>query len=185
MGSVRRSAGATVLCVVLAGGLAGCVGPFADGEKEDQGLASGKGGAVTVATADPGRMLARATFDAPQAKGAKVEIGVVSLTVNGKLATLTLSVTPNVPGVPETSVYKLVGGNSPDVSLVDTVYLERHVVVKDSKGHALEPDYVVQKIANGQSTLQNYTFAAPPENAKTVNVHFGPFPPFRDVPVER
>jgi hypothetical protein len=72
-----------------------------------------------------------------------------------------------VPEVQEACVYRAVGEHDPDVPLVDTVNLKRHVVMKDSGN----------------------TFATPPENMKTVNVYFGLFVPLCgvlcDVPVEQ
>jgi hypothetical protein len=173
------------MTTLLVAGLAGCVGPFGAGADGEKSTAAGKGAAVGVATPDPGKMIAKATFDSPVAPGAKVEIGIVSLKTSGRLANLTLYVTPHVPGAQTTTVYRLLGGHSPDLYLLDTVNLKRHVVVKDSGGHALEPDYVLQDLPIGQPTLQNYTFAAPPDNVRTVDLHFGPFLPFRNVPVER
>jgi hypothetical protein len=188
MGTVRTGAGAAVVMGLLAGSLTGCFGPFAKAEREPEernGPAAAPGAASAVSVADPAKVIAKATFDSPQAAGAKIEVGVVSLKANGRLADLTLVLTPNVPGVADTTVYRLVGEHAPDVALVDAVNLKRYVVVRDSTGRDMQPSYVVQKLTNGQPTLQNYTFAAPPENVRTVDVHFGPFAPFRGVPVER
>ncbi|MGH3390410.1 MAG: hypothetical protein ACRDOO_16200 [Actinomadura sp.] len=187
MGSVRTGAGAAVVMGLLAGSLTGCFGPFAKAEEEGDGPpASGaKQGANAVSVADPTKVVVKATFDSPQAPGAKLQVGVVSLKVSGKLADLTLVLTPNVPGLQQTTVYRLLGGQGPDVSLIDTVNLKRHAVVRDSAGRDMQPSYGGQSLTNGQPTLQNYTFAAPAENVQTVDVHFGPFAPFRGVPVER
>ncbi|MFD0540744.1 hypothetical protein ACFQY7_50005 [Actinomadura luteofluorescens] len=40
-------------------------------------------------------------------------------------------------------------------------------------------------MTNGQTTPFYFTFAAPPENVKTVDVQIGTWPTFRDVPVQR
>jgi len=69
-------------------------------------------------------------------------------------------------------------------SLLDTVNLKRYVVVKDSANNTLGPDLHGDMNNNAANTL-NFTFAAPPDNVKAVDVQIGKFPIFRDVPIER
>jgi len=174
--------------VALAIALTGCLS-FDKDEPKGGASTSGTGperGAVgNVATAAPGETIVKATFDSPAAPGAKVEIGVVELRVTGRLAQLTLSITPRVPGSEDTTVYYLTGSSEPNVSLIDTVNLKRYVVVKDTSGKLLQPDYIATRLTNGRPNVQTYMFAAPPENVRTVDMTFGQWPPFRDVPVTR
>jgi hypothetical protein len=144
-----------------------------------------QGAVGNAATAGPGKTIAAASFESPAAPGAKVEIGVVELRVTGRLAELTLSITPRVPGRDDTTVYDLTGSQEPNVSLIDTVNLKRYVVVKDSSGKPLQPDYIATRLLNGQASVQTYTFAAPPDGVRTVDMTYAQWPPFRDIPVTR
>ncbi|MEO3785716.1 hypothetical protein ABGB12_20500 [Actinocorallia sp. B10E7] len=133
-----------------------------------------------VAVADPGKALARATFDGPSGK---IELAVVSLTARGRLANLALSLTPHHPDKTSMGAFLYFGYYVPEATLVDPVNLKRYLVVKDSEGAALGAGNVNYNL-NQPNTLQ-YTFAAPPENVKSIDVHFGDFPPFRNVPISR
>ncbi|HEY7485551.1 MAG TPA: hypothetical protein VH912_13895 [Streptosporangiaceae bacterium] len=183
MNRVWKVAPAAVALVV---GLTGCVSFGNDDKGKDGGPKTEAGRPVgAVATVDPNKVIAKATFDSQAAKGAKVEIGIVELRVVGKLADLTLSITPRVPGDTSPNVYELNGNTDPDVSLIDTINLKRYVVVKDSSGKQLQPDYIYVHLRNGQPNVQTYTFAAPPAGVRAVDVVFGQWPPFRNVPVTR
>lgn len=183
----RRSVSAAVaLTVALAVALIGCApfdkddsGSGKDDGRSEQGLTAG------AATTGPSRTIARATFDSLAAPGAKIEIGIVELRVTGQLAQLTLSITPRVPGSDSPTVYELTKGLDPDVALIDNVNLKRYVVVKDSAGTLLQPDWIEVHLRNGQPNTETYMFAAPPQGVRTMDVVFGPWPPFRDVPVTR
>ena len=133
-----------------------------------------------VAVADPGRTIAQAAFDGPKGK---FELAVVSLTARGRLANLTLTLTPHYEGKESALAFIYFGGNAPVVSLVDPVNLKRYLVVKDSEGNSLGSGNENYNI--GQPNTLSYTFAAPPENVASVDVQFDDYPPFRDVPVSR
>jgi hypothetical protein len=183
----RRMAGVSVtavLAVALSVALSGC----AMFDKDDSGKSDvypEQGLVAGGATTGPSRTIAQATFESPAAQGAKVEIGIVELRVTGQLAQLTLSITPRVPGSGSPTVYELPGGLDPDVSLIDNVNLKRYVVVKDSAGTPLQPDWIKVHLRNDQPNAETYMFAAPPEGVRTVDVVFGQWPPFRNVPVSR
>jgi len=133
-----------------------------------------------VSVADPGSALGQAAFDGPKGE---FELAVVSLTAKGRLANLTLSLTPHYPGKTSVLAFLYFSGDYPVVSLVDPVGLKRYLVVKDSAGNMLgsgNENYNVD-----QPNTLNYTFAAPPEDVASVDVHFDDFPPFRNVPVSR
>ncbi|MFC5749511.1 hypothetical protein [Actinomadura rugatobispora] len=135
-----------------------------------------------------GRPVVGATFDTPIANGAKIDIAVMGLQVRGKLATLTVRLTPHVPADHSDqgpSPYALNGRHAIGASLLDPVNLKRYVVVRDSSGKALQTDDIFTDIRNNQPGLLTYTFAAPPENVKALDVQYGSWPLFRNVPVGR
>lgn len=173
---------------VMAGAtLTGCVGPLGGGrEPAGEGTGGRPAAAAVAPTANPGKPIVKAAFDSPIAPGAKVDVAVLGLDVHGKLARLTLSITPRVVGGDDKpSVYELNGNQGPDVALIDTVNLKRYVVVKDSAGTQLQPDYITVQLVNEQPNVQTYTFAAPPPGVAKVDVVFGRWAPFRNVPVGR
>ncbi|WP_106397252.1 hypothetical protein [Actinocorallia populi] len=134
----------------------------------------------TPAVADPGSTLAQATFDGPKGE---FGLAVVSLTARGRLANLTLTLTPSYPGKDSVLAFIYFGGEPPEVSLVDPVGLKRYLVVKDSAGNALGSGNENYNV--GRPNTLNYTFAAPPEDVATVDVQFDDYPPFRNVPISR
>ncbi|WP_143590294.1 hypothetical protein [Thermoactinospora rubra] len=154
--------------------------PKKDAEQQDS-----DGRAVTT---DPATVLAKATYDSPFQEQGKVDVAVHSLTRRGKLVDLVFSLTPRLPSGVEpkerkVSPYDIVGDKSFEVTLIDTVNLKRHMVVKDSAGKELKPDDVWTNILVGQQLVMTYTFAAPPENVTSMDVHVSDWAPFRDVPV--
>jgi hypothetical protein len=184
---VRRLVAAAAVTVASAVALSGCLSFDKKKDESDSGGIGSEQGAVGgVATTGPNKTIASATFDSPAARGtAKVEIGVVELRVTGQLAQLTLLITPRVPGNGSPNVYELTGSLDPNVSLIDNVNLKRYVVVKDSVGTLLQPDWIGTHLRNEQPNPQTYMFAAPPETVRTVDVVFGQWTPFRNVPVSR
>lgn len=168
------------------GGLLGGDGGKAEGQAEE-GSGSGSGSGVQASTADTKNVIGKATFDAPIAEGAKVDVAVHQLKVNGKLAELVFSVTPKVPagGLEDEDIspYDLNGDSGFDVSLIDPVNLKRYMVVKDSRGQELKPDDVFTKTRNNQQLVLRYTFAAP--QVDKVDVQINNWGSFRDVPVQK
>ncbi|WP_131732630.1 hypothetical protein [Actinomadura formosensis] len=181
---------AITAALLLTGGLAGC-----SPSGGDSGTASSSGGGEAVSAAggvgfdSPSKPVAKGTFDTPIAAGAKVDIAILGLRARGRLATLNIQLTPHVPGAESTSSsitpFNLNGGLRLGTSLIDPVNLKRYVVVKDSSGAELQPDEIYTTVANDQPVHLSYTFAAPPENVKVVDVQIGSWPTFRNVPVER
>jgi hypothetical protein len=57
--------------------------------------------------------------------------------------------------------------------------------VLDSSKKELESDDIFTHIANDQTASLSYTYAAPPENVKAVDVQIGSWPMFRNIPVAR
>ncbi|MBA9003621.1 hypothetical protein [Thermomonospora cellulosilytica] len=169
------------VAAALALGLTGCAIGGGDSKGSDGEAAGATGPAEAV---DTSRSIVKQTFDSPMAPGAKVEIAIVDLRVTGKLAQLTLAVTPQVPaGAPAPTLYRLNGNHSLDASLLDTVNLKRHRVVKAGT-EELEPEDL-KELGNNQRNILTYTFAAPPESVPAVDVMVGEWGPFRNVPVSR
>jgi hypothetical protein len=83
------------------------------------------------------------------------------------------------------NAYELNGERGLDPSLIDPVNLKRYVVVKDSGGKELQTDEIFTHMTNEQTSSAYYTFAAPPQSVKAIDVQLGSWPTFRDVPVER
>ncbi|RSN64106.1 hypothetical protein [Actinomadura sp. WAC 06369] len=186
----HRAAAAAAAVLLPAGGPAGCTMLDDAGSSGDS--ASGASG-VAVEGGDPsvdatGDAIVAATLGAPpQAPSAEVEIAVLGLRVRGKLATLTVRMTPRIPpgGPDKASPYDLNGNEGIDPSLIDPVNLKRYVVVKDSRGREMETDDITTDLVNGKAGALRYTFAAPPENVKALDLQFGGWPTFRDIPVQR
>lgn len=180
----------TKIVAVAAAGvlLAGCSSDSGSGDPKESAPAASAAPAGTgpaavdtgdAAAADPAKAIASTTVDA---QTGRVDISVLSLTAQGKLAQLALSITPPADDSGFRSINRVFGG-VPAVSLVDPVNLKRYVVVKDSAGKELGAGNA--PVAFKGSTTLNYTFAAPPEDVATVDVQFGDFPPFRSVPISR
>ncbi|WP_433477271.1 hypothetical protein ACQPZP_09570 [Spirillospora sp. CA-142024] len=170
--------------------LAGC-SPLGQGTGSSSGdgdRGSGTEGSVGKASFDNNtKPIVKGTFDSPEAQGAKVDIAIMGLKVKGKLATLTVQFVPHVPGAQPNQInaYGLNGERGLDTSLIDPVNLKRYVVVKDSSGRELQTDDIFTHMTNDQPTSSFYTFAAPPDSVKSIDVQLGNWPTFRDVPVER
>ncbi|TDC67862.1 hypothetical protein E1200_13500 [Actinomadura sp. GC306] len=136
---------------------------------------------------DVGEPITKATFDSLIEPGAKVDIAIMGLRVRGRLATLLTQFTPRIPpgGEDKPSPYELNGRDGLGTSLIDPVNLKRYVVVKDFRGKELETNDITTRIPNNQTGNFSFTFAAPPDNVKAVDVQIGSWPTFRDIPVER
>ncbi|MWA07076.1 hypothetical protein F8568_043420 [Actinomadura sp. LD22] len=151
------------------------------GAPSPDGIAGGGGAAAT------GAPVATVTFDTPKFPNGKVEVAVMSLQVRGKLAILTVRLTPHLPqGSPEkTNPYELNDEIPLAPELIDTVNLRRYVVVKDNQQKEVQTDDVMSPIYNEQAGVATYSFAAPPANVQSVDVHYGHWPAFKNVPVQR
>ncbi|GAA4603964.1 hypothetical protein GCM10023195_13330 [Actinoallomurus liliacearum] len=187
MRAVRRTASAVAATALIVAGLSGCLGKDDSGSRGG-GAATGGGavqGGVTVASAD--KPVAKATFPSPIASGATVDLAVLGLKAGGRLADLSISMTPHVPNgaTQRITPYLLNGGTPLGVFLIDNVNLKRYLVVKDSSGHDLQTDYVTTNIANDQPGQLSFTFAAPPKGVDRIDVQIGNWPIFHDVPIAR
>ncbi|MBO2458848.1 hypothetical protein [Actinomadura violacea] len=191
-----RPAAMTAAALLLAGSLAGCSDSDGDAGNGSGKSAGAGAGAPTSAAAPKSTVnganldnateaLVKGTFDSPMAQGAKVDIAIMGLRVKGALATLTTRMTPHVPGGQRINAYRLNGEHGLGTSLIDPVNLKRYNIVKDSDGKSLGTDDIFTNMTNEQATPFYYTFAAPPENVKAIDVQIGSWPTFHDVPVQR
>lgn len=115
-------------------------------------------------------------------------LGVSAVQVRGQLAVVDVSFTPQLVDEAtdaEVSLYDINSATPVTVFLTDPVGLKRYAVVKDSRGIALEGEYVGVSAVSGQTGSVSFTFAAPPADVTSLDVYVGSFPPFRDVPVQR
>ncbi|NKZ03919.1 hypothetical protein [Actinomadura latina] len=178
-----RLAAAITAPLLLAAGLSGC-SMIEDAPSSSRGSAASAGRASFDNATEP---LVKGTFDSPIAKGATVDIAIMGLKVKGKLATLSAQFTPHIPAdeADRINAFGLNGRHGLGTSLIDPVNLKRYVVVKDSGGKELETDDIFTKLTNDQPTPFFFTFAAPPESVKSIDVQIGTWPMFRDIPVER
>ena len=184
-----------VAAAVTAFAVAGSGCSILDGGDDSPGASSGGSSGTGTSTGtrgpaagvDPGKVVVKATFPSPLADGATVEVKIHGLRAAGRLAVLTASLTPRVPGRydEDISPYDINGEHGVEPYLVDTVNLKRHLVLKDAKGSALGSDDVYTNGSNNVPMYVSYTYAAPPPNVRTMDVYVGEWPPFRDVPVER
>jgi hypothetical protein len=177
-----RLASAVTAALLLAAGLSGC--SMLGDRSPDGGPAASAGRPGYDNAAKP---VVQGTFDSPAAKGATVDIAIMGLKVKGRLATLTVRLTPHLPATDTRRInaYGLNGERGLGTSLIDPVGLKRYLVVRDSGGGKLETDDIFTKMTNDQATPFSFTFAAPPENVKALDVQIGSWPMFRDIPVER
>ncbi|MEV3922920.1 hypothetical protein [Actinomadura coerulea] len=191
MSLAHRLAAATTTALLLTGGLAGCSLPGTGGPSASSSSPSGgkkaEGSLGKAGFDDAAKPLVKATFDSPIAQGSKIDIAVMGLKAKGRLATLNVQLTPHVPlgGPTRINAYRLNGEHGLGTALIDPVNLKRYVVVKDSGGKELQTDEIFTNLTNEQATPFYFTFAAPPENVKSIDLQIGTWPTFRDVPVER
>lgn len=193
MGLAHRLGAATATALLLTGGLAGCSLPGTGGPSASSSSSSPAGGKKAEGSLgkagfdDAAKPVVKATFDSPIAQGAKLDIAVMGLKVKGRLATLNVQLTPHVPlgGPTRINAYRLNGEHGLGTALIDPVNLKRYVVVKDSANKELQTDEIFTNMTNEQATPFFFTFAAPPENVKSIDLQIGTWPTFRDVPVER
>jgi hypothetical protein len=128
------------------------------------------------------------TVKARGARNTTIDLAVLGLEVQGKLATLTLSFTVHNPeAAPDAdySLYDLNGEEALLVSLIDPVNLRRYNVVKDSSGEELQSGYIQTRAALDVPETARYTYAAPPPDVTKIDVSVGDWPTFRDVPIQR
>lgn len=189
-----RLAAAITATLLLAAGLSGCSThgdeSSGGGSAPSHGPAPSRDSAPSHGPAshdNAAKPVVKGTFDSPAAKGATVDIAIMGLRAKGKLATLTVQLTPHLPATDKRRInaYVLNGEHRLGTSLIDPVNLKRYLVVEDSDHGKMETDDIFTNMTNDQAAPFSFTFAAPPENVKSIDVQIGSWPMFRDIPVER
>ena len=195
----RRAAVVAVLVVLSVAGLGGCSddddggasspgSTVAGAGKAGAGGQAGSAGPAQVATVDPDKVLARQTFKLRRKPDDTVEVGVVSLVVTGKVATLNLVMTPRFKSVPAdraVSIYDIYENNVFGPYLLDLANLKRYDVVR-SGPKEFASDSVHTETVNGTPMSAYAVFAAPQDGATAVDVHIADWwPAFKAVPVQR
>ena len=189
------------LCAVLM--LGGCGGGDDDGGDNPDGAdtpaataeSGGTNEAEGTATPTAGTVeeepLAQQAVRARTTPSATVDVAVLSLKVDGELATLELSFTPHDPEPEDPDAQYSVEelhGRAPTallITLVDPVNLKRYMVVNDSRDNALETNTATARVDLDQTITTKHTFAAPPPDVTKIDVSVGDWPTFRNVPIER
>lgn len=191
--SHRASLASTIaLSIALLGGCSGekegsATGPTPVTEKAAKG-AGGSAAPSQVATVDPDKVVARQTFKLRKKPEDTVEVGLVSLTVSGKIATLQLVLTPRFkskPAAETIQIFDIYEGSGFNPYLLDLGNLKRYDVVKGS-GSRFASDSVDTRTVNGTSMSAFAVFAAPEDPITTVDVHASDWwPAFKAVAIQR
>lgn len=115
-----------------------------------------------------------------------VEIGFAGLAARGKLASLTLTYTPDFASVGDDeaiSIYDMFNKSSAEPSLIDAENLKSYSVAREKSGPKLGPEDVYAKVKNHQTMTAVYMFAVPAVDK--VDVYLGGRLAFDSVPVTR
>lgn len=171
---IAPAAAAAALGLVLTG----CSGGLMGGDEPEPQGEPGK-----AVQAD--NVVGKGTWPYWSNKG-KVTWEINEMRERGDLLQVTMQVTPGTPksdAKEQPTLYRLF--DSMSVYLVDTKNMRRHTVVADEDGTELAPDVVDTSTPYDEPTTLSYTFAAPTENVKVMDVYIGDFPPILDVPVTR
>jgi hypothetical protein len=115
---------------------------------------------------------------------ATARIDIYSIKRQGRLAILTLSITPKTNSTDSVAQFTFMGNHFFSPSLVDPVNLREYEVVSSSKG-SLSTGNTSARSYSGQPMFVWAVFAAPPPNVQKVNLNLYSFlPTFMDVPVQ-
>ena len=166
-----------------------------DGSSSSSGSADGSGqkevldNGATSAGIDPMKppkpvtsLTAPATFE--KDPGATTRFDIYSIKRQGKLAILTLSVTPTFSTVEPESLFSLMGNNSFRPTLIDPVNLREYKVVSSGSGNLSSND-MSAKTLSGKPMFLWAAFAAPPTNVSRVTLNlYDTLPGITGVPVQ-
>jgi hypothetical protein len=109
---------------------------------------------------------------------------IYSLKRQGKLAILTMSVTPTFSTVESASLFSLMGNHGLRPTLVDPVNLREYAVLRGGSG-PLVTNNVSARSYSGEPIFFWAAFAAPPANVAKINLNlYDTLPPVMDVPVQ-
>lgn len=115
---------------------------------------------------------------------ATTRFDIYSIKRQGKLAILTLSVTPTFSTVDPASLFSLMGNQSFHPTLVDPVNLREYEVVTSGSG-SLSTNDISTKTPSGKPIFAWAAFAAPPANVSSVTLNlYDTLPGITSVPVQ-
>ena len=202
MRTAKTAARAGVAFLVIAS-LAGCSrddgGPAQGSGTTEAGGAGGAGATTTTAggsragepvTVDPDKVVATQTFKLQKRPENTVEVGVVSLKVNGRVAVLRLVFTPRFATASANeaiSIYDIFERNGYYPYLLDMEHLKRYDVVRAEDGSStFASDSVGTRTVNGTPMAAYAVFAAPEDGATKLDVHVADYwPAFEGIAVQR
>jgi len=156
----------------------------ARGQQEDVG----DNGAISagIDPMKPPKPITSFTAPAPYEKdpAATARFDIYSIKRQGKLAILTLSVTPTFSTVEAPSLYSLMGSHSLAPTLIDPVNLREYKVVSSGSGNLSSND-MSAKTLSGKPMFLWAAFAAPPTNVSRVTLNlYDTLPGITGVPVQ-
>ena len=127
-------------------------------------------------------LTAPATFE--KDPGATTRFDIYSIKRQGKLAILTLSVTPTFSTVEPESLFSLMGNHSFQPTLVDPVNLREYKVVSSGSG-SLSTNDISSRTPSGKPIFVWAAFAAPPVNVSRITLNlYDTLPGISGVPVQ-
>lgn len=135
---------------------------------------------------NPPKPIASLTAPAAYTKDpkAKALIDIFSITRQGRLATLTMAVTPTFDSVDSVSLFTLMGHHTFRPTMVDPINLRKYDVVT-SRSSRLSSSETSTRAYSGEAMFIWAVFAAPPANVTKVNLNlFDTVPTIMDVPVQ-
>jgi hypothetical protein len=156
----------------------------ASGQQKDVG----DNGAISagIDPMKPPKPITSFTAPAPYEKdpAATARFDIYSIRRQGKLAILTLSVTPTFSTVDSPSLYSLMGSHSLAPTLIDPVNLREYKVVSSGSGNLSSND-MSAKTLSGKPMFLWAAFAAPPTNVSRVTLNlYDTLPGITGVPVQ-
>ncbi|MBW3648728.1 MAG: hypothetical protein KY440_13335 [Actinobacteria bacterium] len=186
---LRRSLCAAALACLLAGCTSGQGGEDAGGETEPGAAAPKDDSAAGVEQFDPEDALVQQTLTLPQSPQDKVDIGVLSLEVEGQVMFLRLAVTPDFGSESDSkalSLFTSLGQTTFAPTLVDVENLKEYAVVQAGSGKRWASSDLGTTSMNGTPMLAYAVFAAPEDDISSIDVRVTDFwPAFTDVPITR
>ena len=145
--------------------------------------------AAEAAEIDPDDVIAKQTFKLRRNPENTVEVGIVSLVVTGKVATLRMVFTPRFASVAAGTTVDLYDIYEQEVFgayLLDLPHLKRYDIVRSNSNELFASDTTTSESVNGSPMAVYAVFAAPEDGATAVDVHIADWwPAFKAVPVKR
>jgi hypothetical protein len=141
--------------------------------------------AAGIDSSNPPKAIASVTSSVPYSKDPKAtaKFDIYSVRRQGKLAIMTLSVTPKFSSPDPAALFTLMGAQFFSPTMVDPVNLRAYGVVSSGSGNLATSAPNAQAFS-GQPMFVWAAFAAPPANVEKVNLTlFDTLPAITDVPL--